>query len=124
MFIARNTGSAWPWQLRKLERNLAAPGIAESIDDGTRTEVFKWPVVELKAWCPWYYFGGGIKLQRGPLVLRFSFGRPANTRIRSHQLGPGFALREAAANLSEIGTMRSRGRLWQAALGANASDKG
>lgn len=92
------------------------PGIARAIDAGTKTTVFDWPVREVRAWSPWYYFGGGIKLKRSALVLRFGLGRPANATVRSRHLDAGAALGDAAANLGEIKAMRSAGRLWQEAL--------
>jgi|GEM_PF-2544327 len=115
-FTAENTGSAWPWQLRKLERRVTRPGIAATIDAGTDTLVFKWSVPDVKVWCPWYYFGGGIKIRKADTLLRFSLGEPANMTLRDRDAAPDEALREAAASLAEVGRMRSRGRLWLDAL--------
>ncbi len=114
VFEAWNTGTAWPWQLRKLERELGAPGFADAIENGRPCRLFDWPVADLIAWCPWYYFGGGIKLRRNGLTLRFSFGRPANTRINAH--GTPAAAGQAMENLGELAVMRSRGKQWIAAL--------
>jgi hypothetical protein len=50
--------------------------IAAAIDEGKKTQVFNWSTSEVRAWCPWYYFGGGIKLEHAGMVLRFSFARP------------------------------------------------
>lgn len=108
-FTAHHTGSAWPWQLRKLARRVASPGIAATIDAGTDTVVFKWSAQDLQAWCPWYYFGGGIKIRQADTVLRFSLGRPANMNLSDS---------DAAESLAEVGRMRSQGRLWLAALQA------
>jgi hypothetical protein len=108
VFTAFNTGSAWPWQLRKLEREVGASGIAAKIDAGERTTVFRWPVAEVDSDCPWYYFGGGLRLRRGGVVLKFSFGRPANTRSNT--------LADLGDNLAELSSMRKRGRMWQSAL--------
>jgi hypothetical protein len=107
-FTAFNTGSAWPWQLRKLERAVSVPGIAVKIDAGERTNVFRWPVAEVHSDCPWYYFGGGLRLRRGGVLLKFSFGRPANTRSNT--------LADLGDNLAELATMRKRGKMWHAAL--------
>ncbi len=115
-FTAHNTGSAWPWQLRKLGRVLDAPFIAKTIDEGIRTVDFNWPASELEVWCPWYLFGGGIKLRRGPLVLRFSFGKPANMQTRAGRHEPAGAATEVAATLDEVRDMRALGAIWQAAL--------
>jgi hypothetical protein len=113
-------GTMWPWQLRKLERVLAAPGFAATVEDGKDAIAFRWPVAEIEAWCPWIYFGGGIKLRRGNVTLRFSFGRPANTQPNLGSSGSPLALPQAVENLSEIGVMRKRGAAWKAAL-ADAS---
>jgi hypothetical protein len=114
-FTAFNTGSAWPWQLRKLERLVGAEGIAQSIDDGQRSLVLQWPVDSLQAWCPWYYFGGGIKLRRGDLVLRFSLAEPANMRARA----PGTDILNAIEGVDQVRVMRSLGARWLAALAAS-----
>lgn len=118
-FAAFNTGSAWPWQLRKLERAVGTVGIAQAIDDGVRTVVFHWPADSVQAWCPWYYFGGGIKLRRESLVLRFSLGEPANQQTRFNRLDAGPALEGVSDTAAQVGTMRSRGALWLAALEAS-----
>jgi hypothetical protein len=115
-FIAHNTGSAWPWQLRKLERELASPGIAKAIDEGQKTVVFVWPVGEIRAWCPWYYFGGGIKVARENIVLRFSLGMPANMQLRAGPANPVAAVLQIFATLKDIRNMRTQGALWQRAL--------
>jgi hypothetical protein len=124
-FIAHNTGSAWPWQLRKLEREVASPGIAKAIDAGEKSVVFVWPVDEIRAWCPWYYFGGGIKVAKAQIVLRFSFGRPANMQLRSGPANPDVALRQVVANAKDVRAMRTQGALWQSALAiSTARDAG
>ena len=109
-YTAFGTGSAWPKQLRKLERDVSRAGIARAIDDGERTEVFEWPISELRYWMPWYYFGGGIKLAHGDTTLRFSFGRPAESGASA--ISPEAGLLQAAANLSETRGMRRAGALW------------
>jgi len=116
-FVPQTVGSAWPWQLRKLERVIGAPGFAKALEDGGEPLLFEWPTAEVTAWCPWYYFGGGIKLRRGAITLRFSLGRPANMDANFGSSGSPLALEQAADNLSEVGAMRRRGKLWLAALG-------
>jgi hypothetical protein len=115
-FTAHGSGSAWPWQLRKLGLRLGAPGLATAIDAGAGPQVFDWPVRETQAWTPWYYFGGGIKLKRENTVLPFSFAAPGNSKVRSGSVVDVAALREAASSLGDVGLMRRRGKLWQAAL--------
>ena len=58
-FSATDTGSAWPWQLRKLERSLGVPGFAGALEKAHRRTLFRWPVRSMRFWVPWYYVGGG-----------------------------------------------------------------
>lgn len=111
-FTCSGTGSAWPFQLRALGRVMGRPSLAESLEDGQPFQLFRWPVDQVHAAVPWYYFGGGIKLRHQGIRLRFSFGRPASN---------GRNLAAAAAELREVGDMRRRGRLWQQALSSAAS---
>jgi hypothetical protein len=106
-FISAGTGSTWPFQLRKLGAALNQPGLAKAVDEGRPFQFFVWPSHQVQATTPWYYFGGGIKLKHQGTQLRFSFGRPASS---------GQGLASAGAELKEISSMRSRGRLWAEAL--------
>ncbi len=114
-FVAHDTGSAWHWQLRKLERELCVPGLAEAIDSGDHACLFRWQAHAIRAWVPWYYFAGGIKLRHGGIVLSFSFGRPANMEVRIHSGGAG-ALAELRRQCHAIRQMRGCGKRWLAAL--------
>jgi hypothetical protein len=107
-FKASETGSAWPWQLRKLAVLLNSPGLAECVEEGKPVVLFEWPVSEVDVATPWYYFGGGITLRHQGVALRLSFGRPATN---SHTLG------DAAVELNEVTAMRARGKLWVQAIG-------
>jgi len=113
-FKANGTGSAWPWQLRKLAVLLGKPELAESIDAGMPGVLFEWPVAEVRIATPWYYFGGGIKLRNQGVALRLSFGRPA---ANSHTLG------DAAVELNEVTAMRTRGNLWVQAIAKSRAHK-
>lgn len=113
-FVCLGTGSAWPFQLRKLGRALGQESLAQSLEKGKPFQLFLWPADQVQATLPWYYFGGGIKLQHQGVQLRFSFGRPSTG---SHNIAA------AAAELKEIGTMRNRGKLWAKALSCDASGK-
>jgi len=106
-FVVSGTGSAWPWQLRTLERDLAVSGLAASVEAGELTQAFKWSVPDLRVSVPWYYFSSGINVEHLGCRLRFSFGAPAR-----NGRSPG----DMVANLREVRTMRARGRLWLAAL--------
>ncbi len=118
-FSAYNSGTAWPWQLRKLELELGVNKIAQAMENGQKKIVFKWSIQELSYWVPWYYFGGGIKIKRGSQLIKLSFGSPVETSGLTNQ--PAEDLRQAAANFKEVGLMRGRGALWVAALSAAAS---
>jgi len=111
-FTCSGPGSAWPFQLRKLGQVIHQPYAAQSLEDGKPLQLFRRPAHQVQTTLPWYYFGGGIKLQHQGIQLRFSFGRPTSGRR---------GLASAAAELKEVSTMRSRGRLWAKALAAAAS---
>jgi hypothetical protein len=106
-FISSGPGSTWPFQLRKLGLLLDQPALARAVEEGKPFQLFEWSAREVQVTVPWYYFGGGIKLKHQATELRFSFGRPASS---TH----GRA--SAAAELQEVGAMRSRGKLWARAL--------
>ena len=113
-FTATGTGSAWPFQLRKLAAQLHRPIPGEALERGQPVELFAWPVREIVSRAPWFYFGGGINLRRGRVVLRISFGKPVGV------LGdPGNAL----TGLRDLGAMRALGGRWASAL-AEASQRG
>ena len=106
-FVASDTGSAWPSQLRKLERRLGAPGLAAALSESASFTLFRWPVETVMHRTPWYYFGGGIKITGSSCTLAFSFGRPGN------ESGDG--------DISSIGVMREHGKQWREALNEAAS---
>ena len=103
-FVVDGTGSAWSWQLRRLEREFDAPGFASAVDEGTPRALFQWAVGTFRYSAPWYFFGGGIRLAHGANVVRLSFGRPAETGAVN--------VASAVNNLQKVADMRRRGRLW------------
>jgi hypothetical protein len=111
-FTCSAFGSAWPFQLRKLGQLLDQPLLAKALEEGKTFQLFQWRVEHVQSTVPWYYFGGGIKLQHQGTHLRFSFGRPTSG---------GHNLASAAADFKELGAMRSRGKLWSRALATAAS---
>jgi hypothetical protein len=111
-FTCSAYGSAWPFQLRKLGQLLNQPTLAKALEEGKTFLLFQWPVEQVQSTVPWYYFGGGIKLRHHNIRFRFSFGRPTSG---------GHILASAAADLKELGAMRSRGKLWSKALATAAS---
>lgn len=123
-FEAHGTGSAWAWQLRKLERELRAPGLAAAIERGERCRVFEWPPTAARAWALLYCFGGGIRLRCAGTVLSFSFGRPASLGLRTQANGFG-AIAEIRKQVDAVRSMRGRGRRWLSALAsASGGDDG
>ena len=106
-FTANGPGTAWPWQLRKLERHLRTPGLAGRIDAGETVLVLDAPLTELSVTFPWYDFSSGLRVGYRDASLRFSFGRPPNAPD---------GRRGVAAALHEIASMRSAGKAWSAAL--------
>ena len=112
-FVSAGTGSTWPFQLRKLGVVLNQPALAKTVEDGNPFQFFMWPAHQVAVVMPWYYFGGGIKLNYEATELRFSFGRPASSNR---------TLAGAAAELNEMSAIRGRGRLWAQAL-AKATER-
>ncbi len=102
-FTCTGTGTAWPFQFRKLGREFGQPNFAESVLADEPFELFRWMATDVHAHAPWYYFSGGIKLSHQGRQLRFSFGRPTTGRR---------GLANAAADWKEAKRMRGRGRLW------------
>ncbi len=75
---------------------------------------------------PWYYFGGGVKLQVGPHKYRISFVRPNGGTYAAGGLladtggvaGAAGALLTAGLAVRDIGSGRHAGNAWRAALAA------
>ena len=106
-FVASGSGSAWPFQLRKLGELFQQPALQAELNAGHTVPLFAWPVREISASIPWYYFAGGITLQRRGVLVRLGFGRPVDAgRV------PG----QPMEGLSEVGAARKRGKLWASAL--------
>lgn len=106
-FVASGSGSAWPFQLRKLGELFQQPALQAELNAGHTVPLFAWPVREISASIPWYYFAGGITLQRRGVLVRLGFGRPVDAgRV------PG----QPMEGLAEVGAARKRGKLWASAL--------
>lgn len=77
---------------------------------------------------PWYYFGGGVKLQVGQHRYRISFVRPNGGNYAAGRLlagtgiaaGAAGALLTTGAEIQDIGSGRKAGKAWKAVL-ANGS---
>ena len=115
-FTSTGTGTAWPWQLRKLERDVGKPGLATRIDSGQASPVFDAPLDGVLVTFPWYYFSGGLKVRVGTTPLRFSLGTPPNTRMPVDRSDPLEAIPRAIEEMRDIGSMRAAGKAWKMAL--------
>ena len=98
-FTAHGTGTAWGWQLKKLERRSGVSEFLNILNRGGYSVLFSEPVTGIRARCPWYYFSGGLVLQIREQTYKFSFGQPARS------LGSG-------NEVSSISVMRHVGRQW------------
>jgi hypothetical protein len=103
-FTAHGSGTAWAWQLRKLERSTGRPGLAQALESDERWVVFSEALDAIRVSSPWYYFAGGIVVRIGPHDYRISFGKPA----RSSGDDDG---------LDAVSDMRRLGKQWMLALG-------
>ncbi|MEZ5653021.1 MAG: hypothetical protein R3E87_21010 [Burkholderiaceae bacterium] len=121
-WIGHGSGSAWPWQLRKLERAFSTPGFARALLDDRAATLFVVPTRAVAVHWPWYTFGGGFTLHVNGVSLRISLGRPANTRLRPPGAAAGAALGDAVGQWRLVGAMRTRGKAWKAAF-AHARDQ-
>lgn len=111
-FTTASSGSAWSWQLKRLERDAKKPGLAAALQEGEEVVVFDFAVTDIKVVFPWYYFSGGLQIKAGGVSYNFSFARPANEN-RSDA--------DAFAGAAEIPEIRRKGKAWKAAL--NNPDK-
>ena len=110
-------GSAWGWQLRKIERQAGRSGLAKRIDDGDDDAVvFDVPVASVAVRFPWYYFSGGLVVTLAGVQYRFSLGTPANMQFPTNRGDIEAVAGRVQAELSEVATMRLAGKAWKAAL--------
>jgi hypothetical protein len=106
-------GTFWRYQLERLEKDSGVEGLADRLDNGETAGVLDMPVSEVNARFPWYYFSGGLVIETGGAVYKFSFGRPASS-------GSSIGNRDLARALNELrtaGSMRTTGKTWRKALG-------
>src|SRR5690606_16917703 len=85
-FVVSSSGTAWPWQVRRLARQRATTWPGDGAGRARDAELFRWPLDGVRAWAPRYYFSGGIRLAHAGRVLRFSFGRPVDAEARGEEL--------------------------------------
>lgn len=107
-FAATGPGTAWSWQLRRLERRLGRPWRAAGDDPAVPApHLFDWRLHRVRVRAPWYYFSGGIVLEHADCVLRFGFGPPVDAHARG-------AAKDGL--LDPVRRMRRVGKRWLAAL--------
>ena len=98
-FTAHGTGTAWDWQLKKLERRSGVSELFSMLSNGGHVVVFSEPVTGIRVRSPWYYFSGGLVLKIRQQTYSLSFGQPAGS------LGSDDEVRA-------ISVMRHVGRQW------------
>ena len=100
-----STGSAWGWQLRKLDRGAAATDLSARLRLGQPALLFRERLENVVIGSPWYYFRGGLIVATARGNWRISFGRPAGST--------GFeGLGEEADELGTALAMRRTGSRW------------
>ena len=116
-FTASGHGTAWPFQLRTLERVAARPGLARRLDADETALVFDLPLGEVRdVSFPWYYFSGGVTLTARGVRYRFSFIRPNDTLAPANAEHATEGTRPGGRAPSEMSRARRNGRAWKAAL--------
>jgi len=111
-FTVHGAGSAWDWQLRKLERHARTTRFASLVRSGSHALLFDAGLREIDITFPWYYFSGGLVVKTSDDTYKLSFGRPAN----SPRAGVHRDSSHALAELGEVASMRKIGKLWREAL--------
>ncbi len=109
-FTAFGSGTLWKWQLRKLERDVGKPGLADRMNNGENTLVFDVPLAEANARFPWLYFGG-LKVKIAGIEHRFMLCRPPNTCM---PVGSSKVLKASTRIIELFQDFRKMVRLWTA----------
>ncbi len=102
-FVAQERGSAWDWQLRKLERDACTANFADTLQSGDHATLFNEPLAQVSIRFPWYYFSGGLVVTTRRQVYRLSFGQLASSSMTSDEL-------------ETVSTMRRVGKHWMRLL--------
>lgn len=105
-FVAHERGSAWDWQLKKLERDACEASFADKLQSGNHATLFNEPLAEVAIRFPWYFFSGGLVVRTRHQVYRLGFGRPANSSAEDDEL-------------DTVSTMRRVGKHWMYLLAIN-----
>lgn len=96
-------GQLWGFQLRKLERELAVPGLAARLQQNLETQLFAVPVADCCCKWPWYYFSASFVVYSGNCSLRVFFSPPR------HYEGGFNSIADSLAG-------SSRGKQWRVAI--------
>lgn len=99
-FVAQERGSAWDWQLKKLQRNSRDADFADKLRSGNHATLFNEPLAAVTVRFPWYYFSGGLVVMVRRQVYRLSFGQAASSSMASNEL-------------EAVSTMRRVGKRWR-----------
>ncbi|MDO8425296.1 MAG: hypothetical protein Q7T01_02165 [bacterium] len=101
-------------QLRDLENVAHVPDLSDRVERGERVELFRAPIVSVRAAYPWYSFGAGCNLVVGGTRYRLSFLQPQNTLTRDESIS-------GLANTAQsIAGGRARGKAWRQRLRVDA----
>lgn len=104
-FTATGTGSAWDWQLRKLDRLAVTTDFSQRLQLGQAAVLFRERLENLMITSPWYYFQGGLLVHSARGTWRISFGPPARSTADESLAAVGGELRTVA-------DMRRTGKHW------------
>lgn len=104
-FTATNTGSAWDWQLRKLDRLAVTTDFSQRLQLGQPAVLFRERLENLVIASPWYYFQGGLVVRSARGTWRISFGPPARASADE-------SLAALEGELVTMAAMRRTGKHW------------
>lgn len=100
------SGSAWPWQLRKLERDAHCAGFsAGQLRLDQSSVLFRERLEAIRISSPWYWFNGGLIIHTARSRWRISFAKPNG--VTGTQ-----GLDEVLDDLGGLGAVRKMGARW------------
>lgn len=102
------TGSAWDWQLRKLDPRAAATDLSARLRLRQPALLFRERLENVVIGSPWYYFRGGLIVATARGSWRISFGRPAGSAgveglgEEADELGTALAMRRTGSRWLQV----------------------
>lgn len=100
------SGTAWPWQLRKLERDAHCAGFsAAQLRLGQHSTLFRERLEAIRVASPWYWFEGGLIVYTARSRWRISFAKPNG--VTGSQ-----GLDEVFDDVAALGNVRRAGARW------------